>query len=242
MSKNFLISALVILFYSLPSHGQFGVLDGDFDGDGIVITSVGDKTDRGVSVAVQNDGKIVVAGYTYGTSDYDVVVLRYNVDGTLDNSFSFDGKVTLDIGYNEYTKSMTIQDDGKIIVVGYTSNGNDNDYFVARFNVDGTLDNTFDSDGKLLTNFGNSDVASDVIVQDDGKIIVMGYSSDINNNFSMAKYNANGSLDNSFSVDGKVTADFGGDRYRSYFNNSTRWQNYSHRIYNCKRQYRYCCT
>jgi uncharacterized delta-60 repeat protein len=72
-------------------------LDTSFDSDGKVTTAIGSGTDRAYSVAIQSDGKIVVAGYSYGSNN-DVALVRYNTDGSLDTSFDSDGKVTTPIG------------------------------------------------------------------------------------------------------------------------------------------------
>ncbi|MBK6551856.1 MAG: hypothetical protein IPG11_15835 [Flavobacteriales bacterium] len=213
--KN-IATTLTALFLALgtTTSAQPGSLDGDFDADGKVTTAFGTGDDFGESVAIQLDGKIVVAGSTKNGTDMDFALARYNTDGTLDNSFSADGKVTTAFGTaNDYGKSVAIQQDGKVVVAGFTHNGTNNDFAIARFNTDGTLDNSFSVDGKVTTDFGTDDQGHSVAIQPDGKIVVAGYSgSGSSYDYAVVRYNMDGTLDNSFSVDGKVTTDFGADR------------------------------
>src|SRR5205085_520589 len=130
------------------------------------------------SVAVQNDGKIVVTGYANG----DFALARYNNDGSLDNTFSDDGKQTTDFASEtDVAQSAVIQKDGRIVVAGYTWNGSDNDFALAMYNTDGSPDSTFSGDGKQTTAFntdepflGSNDYGYSVVIQDDGKIMVAG--------------------------------------------------------------------
>ena len=211
--KTTLITA-VLLFAGIClvpaiSYAQDGSLDLTFSSDGKVTTAIGGSNDYGFTVAIQNDGKIVVAGETFNGSDADFGLVRYNSDGTLDNSFDTDGKVTTDFGaMDNSSESVVIQADGKIIVAGVSYNGTNNDIALARYNTDGSLDNTFDSDGKVITPIGTgSDYGKAITIQSDGKILVTGSSS---GNTVLVRYNTDGSLDNTFDTDGKVTTDFGG--------------------------------
>ncbi|HSQ18140.1 MAG TPA: VCBS domain-containing protein [Anaerolineales bacterium] len=123
------------------------------------------------------------------------------LDGRLDVSFSGDGKVTTNIGTTDRGRALAVQPDGKVILVGETTSGNYN-FAVIRYNMDGSLDTSFDGDGKAITDFGWTDVPYGVLIQTDNKIIVGGYA---NENFGVARYNPDGSLDSSFSEDGKAT-------------------------------------
>lgn len=166
---------------------------------GLVTTDFG-SNDEGNSAILQPDGKIIVAGSGY-SSNWDFAVARYNPDGTLDTTFSQDGKLTTDFGSHDYGYSVTLQSDGKIIVAGHKKG---DDFAVARYNQDGTLDTTFSQDGKLTTDFGFAVNARSVTLQADGKIIVAGSSG----NFALARYNSDGTLDTAFDSDGKLTTDF----------------------------------
>jgi uncharacterized delta-60 repeat protein len=199
--------------FALVRYNTDGNLDNTFDSDGRVTTDFGSGNDEGISVAIQSNGKIVVAGYSYNGSDYDFALVRYNTDGSLDNTFDSDGKVTTDIGSREDRGfSVALQSDGKIVMAGYSNNGSNFDFALVRYNTDGSLDNSFDSDGKVITDIGSGDdYGSSAAIQSDGKIVVAGssyYGSSWD--FALVRYNADGSLDNTFDSDGKVTTDMGG--------------------------------
>ena len=121
------------------------------------------------------------------------------VSGDLDPTFDGDGQLTTDMGGSDKANAIAQQTDGKLVVAG-TSN---NDFAVARYNSDGSLDTSFDGDGKVFTDFGNSDRGNAVAIQPDGKIVVAGTSGV---DFALARYNSDGSLDTSFDGDGILTA------------------------------------
>ncbi len=102
--------------------------------------------------------------------------VRYNSDGSLDTSFDVDGIVTTDFGGNDVARALAIQNDGKIVVAGYTSpDGSDAEFVLARYNANGSLDTSFDSDGKLITTLGSGyDYPSGITIQSDDKIVVVG--------------------------------------------------------------------
>jgi uncharacterized delta-60 repeat protein len=199
--------------FALVRYNPDGTLDTSFDGDGKLTTAIGTSNDVAQSVTLQSDGKIVVAGYSYNGNTVDFALARYNTDGTLDTSFSDDGKLTTAIGTSsDLAQSVTLQSDGKIVVAGASYNGSNNDFALVRYNTDGTLDTTFDGDGKLTTAIGTSDdYARSVTLQSDGKIVVAGYSIIIGGNydFALVRYNPDGTLDTSFSNDGKLTTAIG---------------------------------
>ncbi len=170
-------------------------------GDGKLTTAIGTGEDGGQSVTLQPDGKILVAGYSSNGSHNDFALVRYNADGSLDSTFDGDGKLTTAIGTsNELGYSLTLQPDGKILVAGQSFNGSHNDFALVRYNADGSLDTTFDGDGKLTTAIGNDhDYGLSVTLQPDGKILVAGSSRNGSKwDFALVRYNADGSLDTSF--------------------------------------------
>ena len=100
----------------------------------------------------------MVAGYSNNGSNDDFALVRYNTNGSLDTSFDSDGKVTTAIGSgNDYACSVAIQSDGKIVAAGYSNNGSNDDFALVRYNTDGSLDTSFDSDGKVTTAIGSGD-------------------------------------------------------------------------------------
>lgn len=179
-----------------------GSLDPTFDADGRVTTSVGLLIDQANAVAVQSDGKTVVAGFTVSGLNNVFAVTRYNVNGSLDTTFGGDGIATIQFGglltVTDQATSLAIQSDGKIVVAGFTLNGTQNDIAVARLNTDGSLDTTFDGDGRVtIGSLLIPEQASGVALQSDGKIVVTGFAGLVHN-FAMARLNANGSVDTTF--------------------------------------------
>jgi uncharacterized delta-60 repeat protein len=115
-----------------------------FDGDGKVTTAIGGGDDVGYSVIQQADGKLVAAGYSHNGSDSDVALVRYNADGSLDTGFDGDGKVTTAIGAgDDYGRSVIQQADGKLVVAGHSSNGNNYDVALVRYESQFVTNNIF---------------------------------------------------------------------------------------------------
>ena len=195
-----------------PTFGQGGKATVDFLGD----------QDVGSALAVQTDGKLVVAGMARDGGKASFAVTRLLANGTLDASFGQGGKVRFDVSAaNEGASAVALQPDGKIVVAGASCPSGSGvlscyDFAVARLNADGTLDTTFDQDGKVTTDFsGGFDGASVVALQTDGKILVGGATAagvvgPTVGDFALARYNADGSLDATFDQDGKVLTDFSG--------------------------------
>jgi len=194
--------------FSLVRYNSDGTLDPGFGGDGKVTTDFSLLIDLILDMLVQPDGKILVVGASVNGSNHDLAMARYNTDGSLDNTFGTNGKLTENFGSGaDWGTGVALQPDGKIIVGGWTENGTNKDFAVARFNADGSLDNSFGGNGKVETEIGTSeDVANDMVLQPDGKIILAGYSSrgaDIHD-FALVRYLADGSLDTTWGTDGKL--------------------------------------
>ena len=212
--------------------GIQGSADGSFDSDGEVMTPITtDGDDTGRAVAIQDDGKIVVAGYVDDGSYHNFAVVRYNSNGSLDDGTGNDstpgdqfgddntGIVITDIAWNDYAHSVAIQEDGKIVVAGQS----DGDFVVVRYNSDGSLDDgtvddlddsdQFGSDntGIVITDLGAYDVAYSVAVQSDGKIVLAGVHSDADADFAVVRYNSDGSLDDGTVDDLDDSDQFGSD-------------------------------
>ena len=200
-----------VLSGTSPAYAAPGDLDPTFSGDGRQLTDFG-AGDSGEGVAIQPDGKIVVAGSSSGS---DFALARYNLDGSLDSSFSGDGRQTTDFSGNiEGGRAVALQPNGKIVVAGGSNSAGarDSDFALARYTSDGTLDSSFSGDGRQTTDFGGGLAgAGGVALQPDGKIVAAGFSSPsiFNSVFALARYNADGTLDSSFSCDGRKTTDFG---------------------------------
>jgi uncharacterized delta-60 repeat protein len=199
--------------FAITRYNTNGNLDLTFDTDGKQSTSLGGGTDESNAIALQSDGKIVIAGQSTNAGSFDFGVVRYNSNGSLDNSFSSDGMVVTPIQTDDdFPYAVRIQPDGKIVVAGFGIVGASNDFAVVRYNSDGGLDSTFDMDGKQTTDlgFGGDDRAYACVIQPDGKILVAGYATGPSSkDFAVVRYNSNGSLDASFDTDGKVLTDLG---------------------------------
>ena len=211
MKERKLLLGIAMTMFVANLSAQPGTLYTGFDADGKVTTAIGSSEDVAVSIAHQLDGKLVVAGYSSNGTDNDFALARYNVNGSLDTSFSSDGKLVTDIdSANDNATSVAVQLNGKIVVAGYTYNGTDYDFAIIRYNSDGSLDNTFNTNGIVTTDFGTgNDEAYSVAIQPDGKIVAAGYAYTLSkNDFALVRYNSNGSLDNTFGTGGKVTTDF----------------------------------
>jgi uncharacterized delta-60 repeat protein len=207
-----LVLIAALLFPSVASAAA-GDLDPSFDSDGKVTTDFGSPVDESYGVAIQPDGKIVVAGLKGGAKS-DFALARYNRDGSLDTSFDSDGKVTTDFGSPvDQAIGVAIQPDGRIVAAGTSNQGaTGNDFALARYDVDGTLDTSFDSDGKVTTDFGSPvDEVRGVAMRRRGEIVAVGWSNQgaTGDDFALARYNVDGTLDTSFDSDGKVTTNFG---------------------------------
>ncbi len=193
--------------FAVVRYDTSGTLDNSFSGNGIKISDIG-SDDKAQGIAIQPDGKIVVAGSSGDKS----TVVRYNAGGILDITFGDSGIAIIEHMVGE-SHGVAIQRDGKIVVVGYISGwSTGNDFFLYRYKSDGILDSTFDTDGKVYTDFADDDRAYGVAIQSDGKIIVVGSSKKgVENRFAMARYRTNGLLDETFDdADGRVVTELGG--------------------------------
>ena len=202
---------------AVARYNPDGSPDTSFDGDGEL--TAGFFGYQIYDVAFQQDGKMVVAGYAYNpaTAGNDFALARYNPDGSLDATFDGDGELTTDFAgsYHDFAYALVVQQDGKIVAAGEATPdaGRSRDFAMARYNLDGSPDTSFDDDGKLTTDFnGSPEVASALAVQADGKIAAVGstYDASTNSDFAAARYNPDGSPDTSFSTDGELATDFSG--------------------------------
>jgi uncharacterized delta-60 repeat protein len=267
-----------LLDFQLARYNPDGSLDTTFGSGGIVTTDI-DELDTLEAVALQPDGRIVVTGATRPiAADSELALVRYNADGSLDTTFGSGGIVRIDIEGTEPAQDLVIQPDGRIVVAGgsydllletyfftvyrFATNGSFDatfgsggiaiapssgsavghvaygvalqadgrivvagtgvteagatDFTVARFNTDGSFDTTFGIGGYASTDVsgtGEDDVARDLVIQPDGKIVVAGYptESDEGAAFGVTRYNADGSPDTTFGAGGVVVTTIAGD-------------------------------
>ena len=159
-------------------------------------------------VAIQTDGKILVAGLN--------VVYRLNSNGSLDTTFNSNGLFIPSVSTASFfTKSIIPQTNGKILIAGYANTGNSNDFAVIRINSNGTYDTTFDTDGKATYAIGNgADECYAMAVQTDGKLILVGQTNNgTNYDIATLRINSDGTNDISFGSNGKVINQFGINKY-----------------------------
>ena len=181
-----------------------GKVDKSFGNKGFIITEVSSEKDEAESVAIQSDGKIVVVGSTDHKPTTDIVLIRYNENGSIDYSFGINGIVITDINSSlDIGKSIAIQSDGKIIVSGFTHIINKFFMSLLRYDSNGELDPTFGNGGIIVTEINGRRGKMDMAIQNDGKIILVGPSEVENSHhFTLLRFNNNGSLDQGFGRNG----------------------------------------
>ncbi len=218
---SLMIITLLALLASHSGLAAAGDLDPAFGQGGKVSTDLGQSNDLAYNMALQPDGKIIAVGIRFVGNDAvtgDFAVVRYNSDGSLDQTFGNGGFVVTDFGLTETALAVAIQADGKIVVAGgtYPTFPFLGLFAVARYNSDGSLDNTFGGGGLVRTGFGSEGAsASAIVIQSDGKIIAAGTKYIVFSNeeqsdtdFALARYNSDGSLDSTFGGGGLVATDF----------------------------------
>jgi uncharacterized delta-60 repeat protein len=218
--------------FALARYNADGSLDTSFGSGGEVLTDFTPLLGPGGSaeasaVAIQSDGKIVVAGFAdnAANSTSDFAVARYNPDGTLDNSFGNQGRVVIDFSSvfgaagPDQAHGLAVQADGKIVVAGQADDPGSRvwDFALARLTPQGNLDSSFGANGLVVTNVSQTlnlglhdSAAQALVLQGDGKVVAAGYASDaFKADFGLARYNADGSLDRTFNSTGTVATSFG---------------------------------
>ncbi|MCB0173537.1 MAG: hypothetical protein KDJ97_23655 [Anaerolineae bacterium] len=184
-ARHVIIFSMALVFHLIWVNMAWaagpGDLDPTFNGTGVVTTSISSGFDGGYAVAIQSDGKIVVAGTTVTNDDRDFVVVRYHHDGRLDTTFNGTGIAITDVG-SDFDRGfgLALQPNGKIVVVGDSGSTIDNitgDFTTIRYNRDGKLDTTFGATGIVTTSLSiHKDEGHSVAIQADGKIVVAGHS------------------------------------------------------------------
>lgn len=217
-------------YFKLVRYQPNGSLDTTFGAGGIVTTPFYDdyidytNFQQAAAIVIQPDGKILCAGTAMHISNpnynrYDFALARYNPDGSLDTTFGTGGLVVTDIftARADVATALALQPDGKIVASGFSGAYNPpqvaSDFVVVRYNPNGSLDTTFGTGGKVVTDFANdSDFATSLVIQPDGQLVVGGFAygrtqNAVSFDFALARYNPNGNLDPSFGTAGKVLMD-----------------------------------
>ncbi len=202
--------------FAVARYTASGALDGAFGTGGKTTIIFGSGEDVAKGVAIQADGRIVLAGDTMFPGNIDFAVARLNSNGTPDNSFSGDAKFTMDIasGREDHGNAVAIAPDGKLVVGGWRVNATGfKDFALLRLNTNGTMDSSFGSGGKVVTDFdGQDDFAGDIAVMSNGQVVaggtsawmVQGSAPHLQYRTAAARYLIDGQLDSSFGGTGKV--------------------------------------
>jgi len=198
---------------TLIRYTSTGALDNTFGTAGKFTTSY-TTNNTANTLALQPDGKIVIAGLLDSASVTYMFIGRVTAAGANDAAFGTNGRTIVPLSAGESGAfSIAVQADGKIVAGGYATDASGQAvYFgIARVNANGTLDNTFDNDGYAITQVGlGFDYIEDIVIQTDGKIVAAGLSATATaGNFGLARYNTNGSLDATFGSGGKVVTSIG---------------------------------
>ena len=199
--------------FALARYETTGALDSGFGSAGRVVTDFVGANDESWAIIIQPDGKILACGFAQFlfARSYDFALVRYNNDGSLDQSFGTDGKAFADFGGSEQGFTAALQLDGKIVLAGIVLPATTtlSDFGLVRFNANGTLDTGFGTGGLVATDFRLvNDGALAVAIQPGGKIVAAGSTHGAGDDFAIARYNDNGSLDLTFGSGGKVITDF----------------------------------
>lgn len=208
--------AMLVLSASAVAGGELDTTFSSGDpvhGDGKVLTDHGSTVqDRVQGLATAKDGTLAAAGFNGG----DTAISVYKKSGALDSSFSGDGSLVDNIqaGQQDKVEAAAFQKDGKLVAGGSVEGNPSTDFMIARYNTNGTRDNSCSGDGVETTDFGGDslDRVFDIALQKDGKIVASGYTT-VGGDFDLAvaRYNTDCSLDTSFSGDGLKTVDFGAE-------------------------------
>jgi uncharacterized delta-60 repeat protein len=216
---------------ALARYMPDGGLDASFGDGGKVATDLRGY-DAAAAVAIQPDGRILVAATSQNKGSFDsdifdgdIAAVRYRADGTLDREFGTNGATFVDFGgSDDQARDMVLLPDGRIVIAGHTRplhpplhHLENPDFALARLNPDGSFDGGFGKDGRVTTDFaGHMDLAYTLIAQPDGKVVAAGETrpkiSPTGFDFALVRYLADGRLDPTFGERGKVITDIKGLR------------------------------
>ena len=192
-----------------------GSLDTTFNNNGIKIYDAGGN-EVGRAITLDSHGRILITGTSRTGTNYNVITIRLNANGSFDNTFGVNGVVTFDNkGNDDHGYSIITDSKDRVLIAGKTVSVNDTDVLVLRYNENGSLDTTFDGDG-IATYDSTLDTAvgESMTIDSQGRILITGNTADTNvSNLIILRYNENGSLDNTFGSGGVVTYDNGDNEY-----------------------------
>jgi uncharacterized delta-60 repeat protein len=209
--------------FAIVRYLSNGSLDSNFASSGKITTKISGIGDRVTGVQIQADGKIVAVG----SAGRESAVVRYNSDGTLDNTFGSAGEIVTNFsGFR--AQAVSIQPDARILVAGWLTTldshgGIHSSFGLVRYDAEGVIDTSFGSSGQVITAFNSEFLdcqAFAMAIQPDTRIIVAGWTTGPQGgaDFALARFNADGMLDPTFGSSGRVTTDFanrGNDEIKS---------------------------
>ena len=195
--------------FAVARYKPDGRLDRNFGDAGKLTLDFGGYEDVLYSLVIDAEGGIVAGGSERGgTGGASFALARLTPDGRLDKGFGGDGRVTTQIGSSSYANAVAIDTAGRIVASGESDRPDaESGFGLARYKPDGSLDTSFDGDGKLTTPIAGAPyaVARSLVIDPDGRIVAGGWGTTDNGEaFVLTRYNVNGSLDSSFSADGKL--------------------------------------
>lgn len=217
--KPLLLLLFLAGFFAPEINAQFCAPDSSFGQNGIEVLKKTFSNEFTASSAIQKDGKIVAAVTVYSPNNkVSMFIVRYDANGKLDKNFGLNGKITPELNsYRAYAGAVSIMPDDKILVAGYSyqphGQYSNYDFTLLRYHTNGRPDSSFGNNGIVLTDFNNGtegEIATEMVLQPDGKLIVAGTSRDFGEDqgiyrtrFICARYNTDGKLDSSFGEEGK---------------------------------------
>ena len=200
-------------YFAVVRYNANGSIDSSFGTNGYSKTTLTKNNHYPTCMALQQDGKIIVGGWVTSSGGYDIGMVRYKSNGQPDSTFGTTGIVlTTNNSYDFTINAIKVLSNGKIMLGGgstYTTSNNNN-FTLVQYQKNGKLDSSFGRNGFTNTKFTLGSVIKDLAILPDGKIIAVGGDADINYQHTyLARYNSNGSADNSFSTNGKAAFDWG---------------------------------
>lgn len=208
--KNLVTGAVILIIYSLFTTLTMAAteIDTSFGEDGLSLQDFKIGNDEAYGIAVQEDGKILVAGYSSNGAVKDLIVSRFLADGTLDTDFNSDGVFSYSLGNGDTIgRSLVVQEDGKIIIGGSSYDGGAR-VTVLRVTPEGYLDTSFSADGYVILPVDDGEIISTAVqLSATGSIVVSAtVAPTASADYAFfARINSEGQLDNSFSEDGRTT-------------------------------------
>lgn len=193
-------------YMTLVRYAVDGTLDASFGTGGRSMTLVGGDDAQMFALVLQPDGKLVGAGQ----ANLGVALARWNPDGTLDPTFGAGGTVRTSLGPSRFgaAYALVLQSDGKLVTAGFTSDNTTYQFALMRYFADGSLDQTFGTDGTVVTSVGGpTSLAQGIVQQVDGKLVAAGWWNDATATTAgpaLARFDVDGQLDPTFGIGGTV--------------------------------------